>query len=106
MTTVHPPLIFSDGDTAIPRRLLDDATPLDRSKALNREKLGRMRGLVGHSILRRLELAKMELPENSHATNGLKGSPTPLRAGGDFRTGRSDFTAPRASTMPARPFAK
>ncbi|MHC2485074.1 hypothetical protein ACVIKP_006929 [Rhizobium leguminosarum] len=45
MTTVHSSLIFSDGDTTILRRLLDDATPLDRAKALKREKLGRMRGL-------------------------------------------------------------
>lgn len=74
MTTVHSSLKFSDGDTTILRRLLDDATPLDRAKALKREKLGRMRGLVGRSIprLQEPELAEMELCENSHATNGLK----------------------------------
>lgn len=93
MTTVHSSLIFSDRDTTILRRLLDDATPLDRAKALKREKLGRMRGLVGRSIprLQEPELAEMELC--AHATNGLTRRVHRLQCGLEMISGSADLTA-------------
>lgn len=95
MTTVHSSLIFPGGDTTILRRLLDDATPLDRAKALKRGKLGRMRGLVGRSIprLQEPELAEMELCENSHATNGLRRRVHRLQCGLEMISGSADLMA-------------